>query len=129
MKIVVILEVMWGMPGDPPRKWFRINPINHSGKRLINIIGHKNFFVTNACPDVVYSASGRGKPDKDWLRANLAALKPDLLLVCGTVAQSTFVRSMAPTAKNVIHLPHPAARMWTKAVLAAAKRKVWEAQS
>lgn len=47
MKIVVIMEVMWGMPGDKPRRWFRINPFNHSGKRLLTIIGHGDFFVTN----------------------------------------------------------------------------------
>lgn len=127
MKIVVVLEVMWGMPGDPPRRWFRINPYNHSGRRLINIIGRSDFIVTNACPDVVYSAKGRGKPDADWLARNLAALKPDVLLVCGRVAHTTFKYSMVPSSTEVIALPHPAARNWSKAKIVQAQRVIQKA--
>lgn len=125
--IVVVLEVMWGMPGDKPLRWFHISRFNHSGKRLINLIGHRNFVVTNACPDVVYSASGRGTPSKDWLRANLAALRPELLIVCGKVAQATFEPAMAPQAK-VVRLPHPAARTWSKQSILTAKRKLAKLQ-
>jgi hypothetical protein len=123
-RIVVVLEVMWAYPGDPPRRWFRINPYNHSGRRLINIIGHTDFTVTNACPDVVYSAKGRGKPDADWLARNLAILKPDVLLVCGRVAQETFKRFMVGGRTQVISMPHPAARTWSKAKIASAQRRV-----
>jgi hypothetical protein len=126
MKIVVVLEVMWGMPGDGPLRWFRINPYNHSGRRLIGLIGHGDFTVTNACPDVVYSASGKGKPSKGWLRANLKALRPDVVLVCGRVAHATFEQSMCPSAR-VVTLQHPAARTWSKRKLVIAKRKIAEA--
>lgn len=72
-KIVVVLEVMWGMRGDRPLPWFHINPRNHSGCRLMGILGcgWRDFVVTNACPDIVYSARSRGTPSKAWLRDNL----------------------------------------------------------
>jgi hypothetical protein len=128
MKTVVVLEVMWGLPGDPRRRWFDINPLNHSGKRLIKLIGHTNFIVTNACPDVVWSARGRGTPDKKWLEANLRALDPDLLLVCGRVAGETFERHMVRGDTQVLRLPHPAARTWSKESIARTQRKIRKAQ-
>lgn len=125
-KVVVVLEVMWGERGQRPLRWFDINPLNHSGRRLIDIVGSGNFTVTNACSDIVYDAKHRGTPDKAWLEANLRELAPDVLLVCGKVAQATFARAMAPKAR-VIALPHPAARTWSKATIEAARRKVSKA--
>jgi hypothetical protein len=121
--IVVILEVMWGLPGDSPRRWFKINPFNHSGKRLIKIIGHSRFTVTNACPDVVHSAKGRGKPDPSWLAANLKTLNPSLVIVCGRVARDTFKRGMVSKDAKVLYLPHPAARTWSKQSIERARRR------
>lgn len=126
MKIVAVLEVMWADYGDPPLRWFRINPYNRSGQRLISIVGHRNFTVTNSCPDVVYSAASRGIPSKSWLRANLKALAPDVVLVCGRVAAATFEADMCPGAR-VVPMMHPAARAWSKAALASAQRKVTNA--
>ncbi len=123
VKIVVVLEVMWGLRGDRPRRWFEINPYNHSGRRLISLVGHEHFVVTNACPDVVYSATGRGTPSKKWLQANLGFLQPDVLLLCGNVAQSTFEEFMAPNAK-VLRLMHPAARTWSMESIKKAKRQI-----
>ena len=125
MKIVALLEVQWGIPGQRPSRWFRINPLNHSGRRLIGIIGVP-FKVTNACSDIVYSARGRGTPDPVWLEENLRMLAPDVLIVCGRVARKTFARHMAPQA-TVVRLPHPAARTWSKERIAAAKRRVQKA--
>jgi hypothetical protein len=120
-RIVAVLEVMWGTPGR--YRAFRINPLNASGARLIRLIGHNKFLVTNACPDGVMRATERGRPDAEWLRANLKALRPDVLLVCGTVAQATFAHDMAPRAK-VLHMPHPAARNWSRQRLAAWRRRI-----
>lgn len=116
-KIVVVLEVMWGMKGDKPARWFQINPYNHSGRRLIEIIGHGDFTVTNACPEIVYNANHRGKPSAKWLAGNLSRLQPQVVIVCGNVAQKTFKASMAPNAK-VFKMPHPAARTWSKQSIA-----------
>src|SRR4029077_799487 len=124
-KIVVILEVMWGLRGDKPLRWFSINPYNHSGRRLNDIISTR-YLVTNACPDVVSLAKGRGTPNRHWLAANLKALCPDVVLVCGRVAQATFQRHMAPQAK-ILKMPHPAARTWSKANIAQAQRRVSKA--
>lgn len=124
MQIVAVLEVMWGLRGDKQRRWFRINPFNHSGRRLISIVGHGNFIVTNACPDVVYRAQDRGTPSKKWLAANLGILQPDLVLVCGKVAQETFEPAMVRDWCHIIELPHPAARTWSKRTIAKAKRDV-----
>jgi hypothetical protein len=122
-RVVAVLEVMWGLPGDKPLRWFDINPHNHSGRRLNGIINPHTYCVTNACPDVVYAANQRGTPSHAWLRENLKRLKPSVILLCGNVAQKTFTASMAPDAR-VIRMPHPAARTWSKAKIAQARRKL-----
>lgn len=124
MKIVAVLAVQWGYPGDAVEPWFTINPYNRSGNRLIQLIGHFNFIVTNACSDIVYSASTQGTPNPAWLRANLRALKPSHLLLCGAVAQATFHRDMVAKGTRIVKLPHPAARTWSKASIAAAQHKI-----
>ena len=120
-KAVVILEVMWdwrnvaGQAGYRERapRHFDINPHNFTGRRLHAWLkDYPGFRTTNACPELVSSAKGRGKPCKEWVRENLAFLAPfDLLLVCGSVAAKTYERASANGAR-IIHLPHPAARCW-----------------
>lgn len=117
-RIVAVLAVQWGYPGDQVEPWFHINPINHSGRRLIKLVGHGGFKVTNACPDIVYRADQQGTPDPAWLRHNLRCLRPDVVLVCGSVAQATFERDMVGPRTKVFKLPHPAARTWSKALIA-----------
>jgi hypothetical protein len=122
MKAVVVLEVMWdwrnvttsaGYKERAPR-WFNINPNNFTGRRLHSWLNGREFLVTNACPQLVSSAKGRGTPDPEWLNNNLTDLHPyDLVLVCGKVAQSTYKREAVRDAR-VIEMPHPAARMWNK---------------
>jgi hypothetical protein len=116
-KIVVVLSVQWGYPGDKVSRWFYINPANHSGRRLWRLIGHSNFIVTNACSEMVYRASDQGTPDPKWLRRNLKALCPDIVLVCGAVANTTFKDDMVRKDTRVFRLPHPAARNWTKKLI------------
>lgn len=127
-RIVVVLAVQWGYPGDKVARWFKINPYNHSGRRLIDLIGHDDFTVTNACSQIVYRATDQGVPDRDWLRRNLKALRPQIVLVCGKVAQQTFEDDMAPRAK-VLYMQHPAARMWTRAMLRSMRNTLRKAQT
>lgn len=149
LRTIAILEVMWDWRAQtskagyqekaPP--WFRINPENFTGKRLYNFVGKANkdgLKVTNACPQLVESAKGRGKPDEHWLRENLEKLRPfDLVLVCGKVAQSVFCLSTVVNARGiekgkskgharVIFMPHPAARNWTTVAMSKAAAHIQE---
>lgn len=112
-RCLVVLETIWGGDGQAPGL-FRINPDNHSGKRLIYLLGHRDFWVTNACKEYVANAQQHGKPDSRWLATNLNRLEYDLLLVCGRVAQKTYNRVRSKPHCRTIIAPHPAARTWTK---------------
>lgn len=127
MKVVAVLDTMWGWCGleKERTRHFRINPNNHSGRRLYWFLGHHDLLVTNACPELVSSAKGRGKPDRYWLRENLAELWPfDMLLVCGKVAQQTYEQRSAPHPCRIIEMPHPAARTWDRQSLDFARRLI-----
>lgn len=135
MKIVAVLESMWDWRQmtsgagyrEAPRS-FRISPENYSGKRLYRIVGlDADLHVTNACRELCGSANHHGTPDPEWLRENLDLLAPfSVLLVCGKVAQATYAQS-GHHFERTIKLPHPAARMWTQAMIAAAAQSVREA--
>lgn len=136
-KVIAVLESMWDWRqmtskagyGQAPRA-FKINPENYSGKRLYRIVGTEaRLLVTNACRELVQSARHHGTPDPEWLRGNLEYLAPfDALLVCGRVAQATYSRSGFEFDRlKLIEIPHPAARMWTQAMIADAARRVREA--
>lgn len=129
-KVVAILQVMWdwnSMTSDAgyveqAPSYYRINPDNRTGSRLYAWLGKKgeyynDLLVTNACPELVTSAKGRGKPDKKWLEENLRELWPfDTLLVCGRVAQETFAEvpwNMIERSCRIVETPHPVARMWS----------------
>mgnify|MGYP001573210422 CR=1 FL=1 len=129
MIVVAILETMWNWRAqtsaaghrDAPR-YFRINPKNHSGRRLYRLVGDARLLVTNACRELVTRADQHGTPDPAWLAENLARLddigrRPfDVLLVCGKVAQATFhACDYTPKKAHVMEIPHPAARLvWTR---------------
>jgi len=135
MNIVALLDSMWAWRGfnevgeDAPR-YFRINPDNHSGRRLYRLVGTRSLLVTNCCRVVQRSAEHHGKPDPEWVKENLSYLKHegmDLLLVCGKVAQYTFgqIASMPTGATDgtaylsgvgvfkFYMIDHPAARRWS----------------
>jgi hypothetical protein len=142
MKIVALLESMWGWqgfnePGEEAPRYFRINPDNHSGRRLYRICGPgHSLLVTNCCRIVQSSANHHGSPDIEWTRNNLLFLqqqKMDLLLVCGHVARETFAQICQMSTHNLIPgvsglvgvdhenparvryliMDHPAARRWS----------------
>lgn len=113
VKVGVVLETMWGTPGNAP-EWFRINPQNNSGKRLIKLIGHEDFWVTNVCKEQVGNANQHGVPDLNWLAKNLKRVQCDRLLVCGRIAQKSFDQLPSRLEYPILYLPHPAARNWSK---------------
>jgi len=133
VKIVAILESMWdwrqatsGAGYREAPRYFRINPANFSGRRLYRIVGDANLFVTNSCRELCASANHHGTPDASWLRENLEILAPfSVLLVCGKVAQATYTKSGYEFARK-LEIPHPAARMWTNAMLDATTKRVRE---
>ena len=133
-KVVAVLEVMWGdvdLPEAP--RFFRINHHNLSGKRLYKFLGHTDLLVTNACPQMVDRASGRGETDPQWLSDNIRSLWPfELLLVCGKKAQETYRLSDTLEGRQrsrVIELPHPANRTWTRQALDLTRRYIQEGKS
>lgn len=131
-KIVAVLESMWdwrqmtsGAGFTEAPRYFRINPENFSGRRLYRIVGKDaDLFVTNSCRELVSSANHHGTPDAEWLRENLELLSPfKVLLVCGKVAQATYVKSGCKYPR-MLEMPHPAARMWTHGMMNAIADKV-----
>ncbi len=116
-RIVALLDTMWGVRKTRAPRYFRINPHNHSGRRLYRLVGAEcALLVTNCCPIMQTSARDHGVPDATYVAENLRRLEPfALLLVCGAVAQRTYAASgyNSPTGR-VLLLKHPAARTWTK---------------
>jgi hypothetical protein len=128
-KVLAVLDTMWGtQAGRPVPRIFKISRTNHSGRRLYSLIStldNASLWVTNSCPIMVSSASEHGTPDPKFLNESLVYIQdklcPEIILVCGKIAQATFEqaeyrRRMTPT---VIEIPHPAARKtWTSAYIA-----------
>lgn len=135
MNVVALLESMWGWggyndAGEVAPRYFRINPDNHSGRRLYRLVGAHSLLVTNSCRIVQQSANHHGTADPEWVRENIGILNIDrmhLLLVCGKVAQQTF-RKIATIPAGAIEgkayiagigtisflmIDHPAARRWS----------------
>lgn len=134
MKLVVaVLETMWGWGHYTRRapRFFPINRRNFSGKRLYRLVGENcRLLVTNACKELVTSPDQHGEPDPEWLEQNLLLLKPEVILVCGKVAQATYARTVWPSLASVkgtkvLHIPHPAARnYWTRAVITETAERI-----
>lgn len=122
MKIVALLESMWGWrghndPGEEATRFFRINPDNFSGRRLYRLCGDANLVVTNSCRIVQQSANHHGIPDVEWVKENLSRAHSDgcdLFLICGKIAKETFEKT-GLQFPHVIFMDHPAARRWTNA--------------
>lgn len=111
MKIVALLDTMWGDQVQRAPRFFHINPNNASGKRLYKLTEGHVLVVTNSCPIMVTTANTHGVPDPKWVKSNLAVLGFDLLLVCGAVAKKTYLATHC-NYKQVLYIDHPAARRW-----------------
>jgi len=118
-RCLAVLETMWGACADNQSApgIFRINPHNHTGRRLYWLLGHRDLWVTNACTEYVRNARQHGTPCPDTLSKNLQRLTYDLLLVCGKVAQDTYRNCGYVPNCRVLEIPHPAWRGWTQAKL------------
>lgn len=137
--VCALLESMWGWrgyndAGDEAPRFFRINPENHSGRRLYRIVGDANLIVTNSCRTVQSTANRHGKPDPKWVRENLLQAHADgckLFLICGKVAQATFETAFTVSDRNLtlnyLYMDHPAARRWSNVTLDAMAASVREA--
>jgi len=117
---LVVLDTMWGNAGDAPR-FFKINPENVTGKRLIKLLGHTNFLVTNVCREQVAYANQHGKPDSKWLQENLAKGSYTKLLICGKTARECFESLESRPDCETVFISHPADRRWTKAKIEETK--------
>jgi len=149
--IVALLDSMWGWGGyheagvEAPR-YFKINPDNHSGKRLARLCGNHSLLVTNSCRLVQSHANAHGIPDIEWVKENLKFLHQQevpLFLICGRVAQDTFRQAtsrssdlnfafqsgrfyIGPGEKwaRFLMIDHPAARRWSNAKLDATAAEI-----
>lgn len=126
-RVAALLDTMWGSRKARAPRWFRINPHNHSGRRLYKLVGKEvDLRVTNCCPMMQTSARDHGTPDAAYVAENLRRLEPfALLLVCGAVAQRTYAASGYNIGNaHLLTLKHPAARTWTKKELEDTARQV-----
>jgi len=110
-------------------RYFKINPQNHSGKRLYKLIGPgAKLLVTNACRELVNHANKHGTPDPVWLHENLNTILEkfpiDLILVCGKVAQKTYADIGYNFTPPVINIMHPAARTWSKKLIEETQQEI-----
>lgn len=132
---LAILDTMWGNAGDAPH-WFDINPHNVSGRRLYKLTGatSETLHVTNACPQQTDAAHKHGTPSAAWLRESFGQIparwRTGTLLVCGAVAQRTYDEMMnagRPRFSHrgpVVRMPHPAARMWSRSMMAKIEKEI-----
>jgi hypothetical protein len=143
--IVALLDSMWRWggykdAGEVAPAYFRINPNNHSGRRLYRLCGQHSLLVTNCCRIVQPTANHHGKPDVEQVRSNLTLLaeeKMHLLLLCGRIAQATF-QELGSTILGTegtcylsgagiiryLCMDHPAARRWTKEMIEQKARSI-----
>jgi hypothetical protein len=120
VKVLALLETMWGSRVARAPRWFRINSQNFSGRRLYSLCGpDATLLVTNCCPIMQISAKHHGTPDPEYVADNLRRVTFDVLLVCGQVSARTYAASgyQPPDGVRVIHMMHPAARTWTRTEL------------
>jgi hypothetical protein len=134
-KWLAILDTQWGDPGQA-RRWFPINPDNHSGRRLYSLTQSKypQVWVTNSCREAFGAAHFHGVPDRDWLIGNLNTLSPSQkklpLLICGQVAQKVFdeidVSDEYWHLGPIVRMLHPAARVWSRELIEHTQRELKE---
>lgn len=97
---LVILESMWlgsAYAGRKAPSWFPISPTNHSGRVLHKLLGPvTRVLVTNACPLIQASANDHGTPCPLTIARNVGTFPHEIrwLLVCGAVAQETFIKAI-----------------------------------
>jgi len=125
MTILAILQNMWDPARTEAPNVFRINPRNHTGKKLYFICGQHELWVTNSSSKCAPCAKVRLPPDLLFLRRAILRRDWDCYLVCGNQARDSVHRLLAKDMevlkqmkiKPVVFMPHPAARMITNRLL------------
>lgn len=94
--------------------FFKVNPRNKSGKRMIKICGEDNdMFFSNVCPDIYTNPKDKGKTDLEHLKSVLKSQNYDLYVVCGSQAEEAVEKVINQIKKPIIFMPHPASRSLT----------------
>jgi len=135
--ILAVLQNMWDpySAGGRSPDLFVINPLNHSGKRLYGLIGSSQYpdrklLVTNASRVITRKASeGDFSADVEALGRVLGSREWSLVIACGEVAKKAMRAlpdDLKPNGVRYLETPHPAARMWTKALIAETQDKINE---
>lgn len=75
----------------------------------------------NVCPEWGLGVKSRLQPDKAYLIAQFDAFQPDLVIVCGQIAESA---CLSLWLGNLICMPHPASRSLTNVLLDDCARTV-----
>lgn len=151
-----VLDTMWDWRSktsaagfEKAPNFFCINPQNHSGKRLFQLTGldpkRTHLWCTNVCPELVSGPKHHGTPNLERLAANLTRWEvlvrkkwvtkeeglenASTLLVCGNVAQSTFLLLKEKPLYRTIFIPHPAARSWTRKMVKKVSQFIQEGKA
>ncbi len=140
MLTLAVLQNMWGPERRAPLA-FRINPRNHSGRRLYRLTEGHNLWVTNSSSVCAPAAHIKCAPDDRFLLKALARRKWEVVLVCGKQAQEAFKRVINMDFLDVdtnedlskiiydykpfiVFMPHPAARSLTNKLMDRIKRHI-----
>jgi hypothetical protein len=112
MKILVILQNMYSGSGRDTKAplLFKINPYNHSGKRLYKLI-EDDFWVTNSSS--ILSGGGAKSYsgiDVKFLQRAIDKFDWDLIIICGNQAKKAFFMCEYLKEARLLFIPHPAAR-------------------
>lgn len=130
LRMLCIMQNAWGSHNLKNIMFFRINPRNKSGKRMLNICGDNNVYFANVCPTVTEVSNGKGKTDLAHVKQIVFAQEYDLYIICGEQAKkaigAAFEGSAGLNNKSVIFMPHPASRSLTNNLCKAVKTFIEE---
>lgn len=130
MNMLAILQNMWDPCRSEALNVFKINRLNHTGRKLYRITEGHDLWCTNSSSKCAPRADIKLPPDIQFLLRAMSRRQWDLYLVCGAQAKDTFhhVLRLCPDTKArvelapVVFLPHPAARNFTNRLLEGIKR-------
>lgn len=106
--------------------YFKVNPNNKSGKRMLNICEGNEMHFSNVCNQWFDNSRKKGETNLDHLRAVLSASVFDLYIVCGSQAQAAVKQLGEEMKQPVVFMPHPASRSLTNKLCDDVKRFIVE---
>lgn len=101
--------------GTPAPLWWHPGDSSVSSRNLRRMVPDgMDILCINSCPYIVQGADAHGKPEPLYVAALLRRLEPfALLLVCGSIAKTTFKQSPYKGTHPVLYIHHPAWRAWS----------------